>query len=79
MPKAFLAMIGASNPARTKAASWPDLKGTLLQRREAEPRAAVVAGARGVGRSVPPSDAPPCGAEPGPEIGVALEPGQAWA
>ena len=79
MPKASLAIIGASNPARVKAASWPDLKGTLLPRREAERRAAVAARAWGVGRSAPPSDAPPCGAEPGPEIGLALEPGQAGA
>lgn len=72
MPKASLAIIGASSPARVKAVSWPDLKGTLLPRRKAEPRAAVKAEARGVGRDAPPLDAPTFRAEPRPEICLGL-------
>lgn len=76
VPNAPLAITEASDPARVEAASWPNLKGTLLPRLEAWPRAPDTARrAWSVGRSAPPSDAPPCWAEPGPEIGLELEPG----
>lgn len=80
VPNAHLAITEASDPARVETASWPNLKGTLQPRREAWPPAAETASrARSVGRSAPPPDAPPCWAEPGPEIVLELEPGRVGA